>query len=70
MNNPRILYPTPDGGIAIIIPTGELPIEEVAKKDVPEGVPYIIVDATEIPEDRFFRSAWEYEFGGSEESVL
>lgn len=54
----RILYPTPDGGVAIVIPTGELPIEEVAKKDVPEGVPYTIVDATEIPADRTFRGAW------------
>ena len=61
MNNPRILYPTPDGGVAIIIPTGELSIQEVAAKDVPEGVAYTIVDAIEIPEDRFFRSAWEYQ---------
>lgn len=61
MNNPRILYPTPDGGVAIVIPTGELPIEEVAAKDVPEGVPYTIVDATEIPDDRTFRAAWEYQ---------
>ena len=58
----RILYPTPDGGVAIVIPTGELPIEEVAKKDVPAGVPYTIVDATEIPEDRTFRAAWTAEF--------
>jgi hypothetical protein len=59
MNNPRILYPTPDGGVAIIIPTGELPLEEVAKKDVPEGkIPYWIIDESEIPSDRLFRSAW------------
>ena len=60
MNNPRILYPTPDGGVAIIISTGELPIEEVAAKDVPAGgVPYWIVEVSEIPSDRLFRSAWE-----------
>ena len=62
MNNPRILYPTPDGGVAVVIPTGELSIEEVAAKDVPAGVPYTIVDATEIPEDRTFRAAWTAEF--------
>ena len=56
--NPRIIYPTPDGGVSIIIPTGELPIEEVAKKDVPEGVPYEIVDEADIPDDRYFRNAW------------
>jgi hypothetical protein len=58
MNNLRIIYPTPDGGIAIVIPTGELPIEEVAAKDVPEGVAYEIVEDDAIPADRFFRNAW------------
>ena len=61
MNNPRIIYSNPDGTVAVIIPSGELPIEEVAKKDVPAGVPYTIVDASEIPEDRTFRAAWEYQ---------
>ena len=60
MSNQRIIYPSADGGICIVIPTGELPIEEVAAKDVP-GVPYTIVDASEIPDDRTFRAAWEYQ---------
>jgi hypothetical protein len=54
----RIIYPTPEGGVAVIIPTGELPIEEVAAKDVPAGVPYEIVSADAIPSDRYFRNAW------------
>jgi len=54
----RIIYQNPDGSVAIIIPTGELPIEEVAAKDVPEGTPYEIVDADAIPADRTFRDAW------------
>jgi hypothetical protein len=58
--NQRIIYATPDG-VAIIIPTGELPTEVVARKDVPQGVPYKIVDVAEIPSDRTFRSAWEAE---------
>lgn len=59
--NQRIIYPN-DSGIAILIPTGELSIEEVARKDVPAGAPYIIVDADVIPADREFRSAWEADF--------
>ena len=55
----RIIYQTNDGGVAIIIPTGELPIEEVARKDVPAGVAYQIVDESDIPSDREFRNAWE-----------
>ena len=54
----RIIYSTPGGGVAVIIPTGELPIEEVAAKDVPKGVPYEIVKITDIPDDRTFRDAW------------
>lgn len=60
--NTRIIYPMDNGGVAILIPTGEIPIEEVVRKDVPAGVPYKIVDVSDIPEDRTFRNAWEAEF--------
>jgi hypothetical protein len=59
----RIIYQTEQGGVAIIIPSGELPLEEVARKDVPAGVRYAIVDTDTIPNDRTFRSAWEVEHG-------
>jgi hypothetical protein len=60
--NQRIIYPTDDGGVAIIIPAPEcgLTIEEIAAKDVPVGKPYKIVDVADIPSDRTFRNAWEY----------
>jgi hypothetical protein len=60
--NQRIIYPTDEGGVAIIIPAPDcgLSIEEIAKKDVPHGKPYKIVDVSEIPEDRTFRNAWEF----------
>lgn len=57
----RIIYPSDDGGVAVIIPSGELSIEEVAAKDVPAGKPYKIVDVSDIPTDRTFRNAWEYQ---------
>jgi len=58
MTNQRIIFQNAEGGVSVIIPTGELSIEEVAKKDVPEGVAYEIVDASDIPSDRTFRNAW------------
>jgi hypothetical protein len=63
MQNKRIIYPTNEGGVAIIIPAPEcsLSIEEIAVKDVPAGVPYKIIDASELPADRTFRNAWEYQ---------
>jgi hypothetical protein len=62
MNNPRIIYPTPEGGVAIIIPATDcgLTPEEIAAKDVPAGVPFRIVEADTIPTDRTFRNAWEF----------
>ena len=62
--NQRIIYPTDDGGVAIIIPAAEcgLTIEEIAAKDVPAGVAYKIVDVADIPSDRTFRNAWEADF--------
>lgn len=60
--NQRIIYPTDDGGVAVIVPAPEcgLTIEEIAAKDVPAGKPFKIVEDSEIPADRTFRNAWEY----------
>jgi hypothetical protein len=56
----RIIYPTPEGGVAVIVPAPEceLSIEEIAAKDVPDGAPYEIVAVEDIPSDRTFRNAW------------
>jgi hypothetical protein len=60
--NQRIIYPTDDGGVSVIIPSPnclkEHTIEEIAAKDVPAGKPYKIVDVVDIPSDRTFRNAW------------
>ena len=54
----RIIYKTPDGGVAVIIPADTI---EACMKDIPEGAEYAIVDAADIPEDRTFRGAWTWE---------
>ena len=60
----RIIYKKQDGGVAVIIPTDEWlalhTIEELAKKDVPVGAVYKIVNVSDIPSDRTFRDAWEF----------
>jgi hypothetical protein len=60
----RIIYPTDEGGVAIVIPSPEaletMTIEEIADKDVPVGKPFKIVNTTDVPSDRTFRNAWEY----------
>lgn len=60
--NQRIIYPTPDGGVSIIIPAPDcgLTIEEIAANDVPANTPFKIIDTADVPTDRTFRNAWEY----------
>jgi hypothetical protein len=66
MDNQRIIYQNAEGGISVIIPTGEIPIEDVIAKDVPAGVEYSVVDASDLPSDRYFRKAWRATDGGVE----
>ena len=73
--NQRIIYPTDDGGVAVVVPAPNsgLTIQEIAAKDVPPFIkrregdvvysaprPYRIVDVNDVPSDRTFRGAWEY----------
>ena len=58
----KILFQNPDGGISVVVPTGETPIEDVCHKCIPAGTPYLIVEDDVIPSDRSFRDAWEADF--------
>lgn len=53
-----IVYKEGDG-IAIIHPTGEMPIEEVIKRDVPAGALATVMNSEDLP-DRYFRAAWKF----------
>lgn len=58
----KIIYMDAEGGLSIIHPTSEalqfMTIDEIALKDVPTGLPFAIVEDSEIPTDRTFRDAW------------
>jgi hypothetical protein len=53
----RIIFKTPEGGVAVIIPATTI---EACMKDIPEGAEFAIVDTADIPEDRTFRGAWSW----------
>ena len=59
-----IIYPNDQGGIAVIIPAQDcgISLEEIARKDVPAGIPFRIIDAADIPQDRTYREAWTADF--------
>ena len=56
-----IIYKRKNGMISIlhIAPNETHTVEEIAVKDVPSGLPYKIIDFSEIPTDRTFRDAWD-----------
>lgn len=59
----RIIYPN-ESGISVLIPSPQWKgtIEELAAKDVPEGVPYLIVNESDVPENREQRILWDADF--------
>ena len=58
----KIIYKNESGGVSVVHPTEEalsfMTIDEIAKKDVPTGIAYAIVEDDFIPTDRTFRDAW------------
>lgn len=59
IENKRIIYPTNDGGVAVVVPAPGVPLD-IVMQDVPEGVFYQIIDKEDLP-DRMFRAAWVFE---------
>lgn len=56
-----IIFSQENGGVSVIVPTPEYAdqIEAVARKDVPSGQPWRIIDASELPE-RGLRDRWRW----------
>jgi hypothetical protein len=59
-----IIYPNDEGWLSVVIPAAAcgLSIEEIARKDVPAGKPYHIINADQLPQDNTFFNAWEADF--------
>lgn len=59
-----IVYTNEFGGVAVCVPTGELPIEQVLAKDVPQDQQSFVVDYHTLPhDDHDFFDAWEHTKG-------
>ena len=61
--NQYIVYKDNDGSLSVVIPVQEYVtkygINRIAEKDVPEGRPYKIVSASDLPSDLDFFEAWD-----------
>ena len=60
----RIIY-NQDNQLRILIPAIEIDPIILGEKDVPSGLMFKIIDDSEFPQDRTYRSAWTYEINES-----
>ena len=60
-----------DETISVLVPAPNcgLTLEQICAKDVPTGVKHKIIDSSELPADREFRNAWDYDFTNSYDGV-
>jgi len=59
-----IIFTNDRGGVSVCIPTGELPIEQVQARDIPQGLDSYIVRDDQLPHaDGDFFDAWEQSRG-------
>lgn len=57
-----VVFESPNGGIGVLIPAPRWTAEEVAEKDVPFGMRYLIVEDSVFPTDISYIEAWEVDF--------
>lgn len=60
-----IIHPNPTNDtICVVYPFLEcgLTLEEIALKDVPDGVPFVYADESVVPTTREYWEAWECDF--------
>ncbi len=49
-----------DGGVNILVisPNTKMPLDDILKKDIPQGAEYRLIESDQLPQDRLFRNAW------------
>jgi hypothetical protein len=58
-----IIYPNDEGHLSFVYPADcGIAIEEIARKDVPAGKPFLIVPDEQVPRDHTFFDAFEADF--------
>ena len=54
----KLIYETPEGGVAVVAAAPGVPIANLVSKVVPYGASWDMVDENSLPSDRTFRNAW------------
>lgn len=59
----KIIYPSPSGGVAVAaVHPKYTDLVAAGKKFVPKGLPFRVVNESDLPGDDTFFDAWEYDF--------
>lgn len=58
--NKRVIFDNGEGGVSILVPSPncELSLEQIIDKDIPVGRSKDTLEASDLPNDRTYRSAW------------
>lgn len=61
--NKIIIYNDDIGRLVLVVPSPECLLErtvmEIARKDVPSGKPFKIINRSDLPTDMMFRDTWQ-----------
>lgn len=59
----KIIYPNSSGGVAVAAVNPKYSdLVAAGKKFVPKGLPFKVVEDSDLPSDDTFFDAWEYDF--------
>ena len=67
----KIIYPAEGGNVAVMVVHQKFEADMVAagKKLVPQGLPFKVVDDSDLPDDDTFFDAWEYDFSADSDGT-
>ena len=54
-----VVHPTPEYVALCLADEENHSLMKLAEQVIPKGVPFVIMDADAVPEDRYFRNAWD-----------
>ena len=60
---PQVIIHSEGGRLAVVVPTSAAQdLVQLARRVTPPGVPFRIIDASELPQDGEYRDAWTADF--------
>ena len=66
----KIIYPSPSGGVAVAaVHPKYTDLVAAGKQFVSSGLPFKVINDSDLPSDDTFFDAWEYDFANSNDGI-